>query len=362
MNSWRIARALTREAIVSALNQRLQTMITALVVAAMCVAVLITAGATAATRQGVLSVIDQAGTRAITVTATTDAGLSTDILDQLRAITGIQAVAAFGPAVDATNATAPRTPVAIRTLLTDPTDLGIPSTHEQAWASAEAMLALGMPDNTGTLRTGRGAELVVAGRFQPPEQLAGLEPLVVVPAKPTGPQPIAVLIITTASAAAVEPVAELTRSLIANLSPDKVKIATSQQLAQLRSVVEADLEGRSRDQVLMIIGAAGVLVAAVGSVVAMLRRKDYGRRRALGASQTLIVSLVLIQTATIALVSALFSTVVCVSALASQGVPLPDWAFITAVPALAVTTAIVGGVAPAVIAARRDPLKELRVP
>ena len=362
MTRWRFVRAVGREAMASALSQRLQTLITALVVAAMCVAVLLTAGLTAATRQAVLSAIDDVGTRTITVTATANAGLDTDILNQLGSIADIATIAAFGPAMDATNPAAPRTPVAVRALWTDPTNLAIPSGGEQAWASDQALRDLGMPDRIGNLRTSRGAEILVAGRFSPPEQLAGLEPLVVVPTHTTSPQPIAVLVITTTDAAAVAPVAEVVGSLLRDLPADKVKVATSQQLAQLRGVIEADLQGRSRDQVLMIIGAAGVLVATVGSVMAMLRRKDYGRRRALGASQALIVALVLVQTAIVGAASAVIATLACTVALAIKSVPIPGLEFITAVPVLAVATAIVAAAAPAALAANRDPLTELRVP
>ena len=48
--------------------------------------------------------------------------------------------------------------------------------------------------------------------------------------------------------------------------------------------------------------------------------------------------------------------------LAASGDPLPALSYFVAIAVLAVAIGLVSGVAPAVVAARRDPLKELRVP
>lgn len=94
----------------------------------------------------------------------------------------------------------------------------------------------------------------------------------------------------------------------------------------------------------------------------MLRRNDFGRRRALGASQGLIVGLLLTQ---VSLLSAAVASIRCAVAaigLAATGDPLPGPDFFAAVAALAVAVGAIAAAIPAVAAARRDPLTELRVP
>lgn len=94
----------------------------------------------------------------------------------------------------------------------------------------------------------------------------------------------------------------------------------------------------------------------------MLRRNDFGRRRALGASQGLIVGLLLTQVAVLSAIGAIIGCAAAAIGLAATGDPLPGLDFFAAVAALAVAVGAVAAAIPAVAAARRDPLTELRVP
>ena len=71
-----------------------------------------------------------------------------------------------------------------------------------------------------------------------------------------------------------------------------VGVETSEDLAALRATLSGDLSRFSRSIVLVIAGAGLLMICLVvyGSVTA--RRRDFGRRRALGASRTVIVALV----------------------------------------------------------------------
>ncbi|GGR30650.1 ABC transporter permease [Agromyces mediolanus] len=92
------------------------------------------------------------------------------------------------------------------------------------------------------------------------------------------------------------------------------------------------------------------------------RRHGRGRRRALGASRRLIVRLLLIQTLILALTGALIGTTVSVLVLELGSDPLPPPAYLFSVGVLSVAVAVLASVIPAIVASRREPVAELRVP
>ena len=94
----------------------------------------------------------------------------------------------------------------------------------------------------------------------------------------------------------------------------------------------------------------------------MLRRKDFGRRRALGAAQGLIVGLLLTQMAVLSIMGAIVGSVAAAIGLAVTGDPLPGLDFFVAVSVLAIGVGLLAALLPAVAAARRDSVQELRVP
>lgn len=113
---------------------------------------------------------------------------------------------------------------------------------------------------------------------------------------------------------------------------------------------------------MVIFSVTALLVAAILFGLVMLRRKDFGRRRALGASQGLIVSLILTQVGTLSLLGASIGTAVATVAIVAGGDPMPGPDFVVAINVLAVGVGVIAAVIPAAAAARRDPLVELRVP
>ena len=92
-----------------------------------------------------------------------------------------------------------------------------------------------------------------------------------------------------------------------------------------------------------------------------MRRKDYGRRRALGASRSFIISLLLTQTALLALVGSIIGAILATAILLIMGDPLPGIPFTAAVTVLAILASALGAVIPAIVASRREPIRELRV-
>lgn len=229
------------------------------------------------------------------------------------------------------------------------------------WASPTALDALGMPDGVGGAITGEGQDFAVVGALSAPDYLTFLEPLATAPQdQDTGT--VSVLVVVAERPDLVAPVSEALLSVLAVEDPTRIALTTSENFAELRSLVEGQLGTFGRNLVALIFGLTAVLVAAIHYGLVMLRRKDFGRRRALGATRGLIIGLLLTQTALLALLGATLGSTAAAIALVAAGDPLPGPQYFAAVAVLAVGVGITAAVLPAVAAARRDPLTELRVP
>jgi putative ABC transport system permease protein len=362
-------RAVGREALATAWAQPVASIVTIVIVAGMCATVLLTTGRTVGAEQAVLSSIDSAGTRSIVVRAEADAGLDQSVLDRIAAIDGIEWAGAFSAATDVRNAAIPggtRVPVRL-SWGDDMTALGVPADRalpdKSAYASAAALEQLGMPDATGGVETTSGADYAVMGQIEVPDYLAFLEPMIVVPQERSDAvSPVGVLVVIAETPDLVGPVSSAVLSVLAVDDPTKVKVSTSESLATLRGLIQGQLGSFGRNLVIVIFGLTAVLVAAILYGLVMLRRKDFGRRRALGASQGLIVGLLLTQMAALSAVGAVIGSVAAAIGLAATGDPLPGLDFFVAVSVLAIAVGTVAALLPALAAARRDPLRELRVP
>lgn len=369
MNVIRRGLALVRESVASAFSQPAMSLITAAVVASACLAVLLTTGRTVGAENAVLATLDSAGTRSIIVRAAPDAGLGPDVLDRLERIEGIAWAGAFGPARDVRNSVlgdGARVPMRIA-WGEDLARIGLPATPppvaDSAWASRIAIEQLGLADSIGGVRGVDGASAAIVGQIETPEFLRFLEPLVLMPHhQVTESDRVSVLVIIAERPELIGSVTDLALSMLALDDPSKASVVTNEELAELRAVIEGQLEDSGRGLVLIILAATAVIVAVLlyGSV--LLRRKDFGRRRALGASRGLIVTLVLVQTALVSSIGAALGSAGAAIVLIAGRDPLPSPAFFVAIGVLACGTALIAALIPAIVASHRDPLRELRVP
>ena len=361
--------AILREACVAALAQSVASSTTVLIVAGMMIAVMLTTGRTVGAEQEVLGTIDSVGTRTIVVRAEADAGLTASVMERVSRIDGIEWAGGFSTAVDATNAALPdgtRVPVRLA-FGTHFERLGIPEhivdAGRSAYASDAALRQLGLPDGAGAVELDSDVTYGVVGRIDSPEFLDRFEPLVLVPQPESdGTEQLDVLVVVARDPALVAPVDDAVRSMLAVDDASKVTVETSEGLAQLRSVIEGQLGSFSRGLVLVILAITGVLVAIVLFSLVMLRRRDFGRRRALGATRGLIVGLLVAQTTLLAAAGAVVGAAASTAVLLASGDPLPGAAYFTAIGVLALATAVVAALIPAVVASHREPIKELRVP
>lgn len=336
-------------------------------IAGMVLAVMLTTGRTVGAEDKVLSSIDSVGTRTILVRAAPGAGLTTDVLGRLAHIDGIAFSGAFSAAVDSTNTRIPDgTSVPVRYAYgADLRSLGIPAAASEgfAYASQAALDQLGLPDVAGSITLTDGTTHGIGGRIATPEFLADLEPVVLV-AEPYSrhPQPVSLLLIVAARPDLVGALTDAVTSVLAATDPTKLTIQTSETLAQLRSMIQAQLGGFSRQLLIALLLVTGILVCVILSGLVTLRRRDFGRRRALGATRSFILALLLVQTTMLALAGVSIGAASAAILLAVAGDPLPRPAFTIALGILGLFTAILAAILPAVAASRREPIRELRVP
>jgi putative ABC transport system permease protein len=337
----------------------------------MCAAVLLTTGRTVGAEQDVLSSIDSAGTRSIVVRAEPGAGLDTTVLDRLANIDGIEWAGAFGSALDVQNLAFPggnRVPVReaySSSINVFGSALSTHTTEARAFASARALEELGMVGAAGAVSTVTDQiEYPITGKLVVPSFLEFLEPVVIVPrsVEENPASSVSVLVVIAEKPDLVGSLSVTVQSLLAVEDVSKVKLQTSQNLATLRALIEGQLGTFGRDLIVVIFGITAVLVAAILYGLVMLRRKDFGRRRALGATRGLIIGLLLTQMLLLSVIGAVIGCVISALVLLTSGDPQPPFLFYLAVAILATATGLVSASVPAVAASRRDPLRELRVP
>lgn len=366
--------SLLAEALAGARAQPVITITTALVIAIVCLVVLATTGQSAASEQAVVAHIDSLGSRLVVAfDQSGDAHIAPTSVQDVAALDQVSWAFAVGPVVDVTNADSPREDVVAARTLFGHTPAALPLTLGRAPGPGEAIIGadaartLGLRDGVGVVTDGTRSWPVV-GVFHADGPLDGLNATVLVAAGTAevgaGAQPADARYVY-AMARDVGAVGLVSRALPAVLrsqQPAAITIDEPSGVVELREAVAGEL-GRSSRLLMALVLAVGlsiITITVTGAVAG--RRRDFGRRRALGASRTAIVVLVLLQTATAGLAGAIVGTgagLVVVHTLAGRQ---PGAGFVCGVAALAFLIALVGSLAPAILAANRDPVQILRVP
>lgn len=369
--------SLIAEGIANARSRPPSSILVIVLAGAMVVGVLATAGRTAAVEYQVLSTIDAVGTRFILVTDTDgEAGIPPRAVDRVRSLSGVESVIGLGAARDFRNAVFPVSgaPVPVWTVYgtLPPEVILVSGRWPQSGEVVVGPLArnnLGMAMPVGGLRQDvlllrlRDAPLLdlsVVGEFdaRPPfdflqeggisvsHQADVLRRLIVIVERP----------------ADVETTLPAIRYVLGAVQPDSVSVQGSEDFARLRQAVAGELGTFSRSAITGVLALGLLLIGFVVFATVTLGRRDFGRRRALGASRSAIVLLVVCQTLAAALVGAALGLGLGLAIALRLAGSLPDWGFNIGVTVLAIVTAFVAAIPPALIAAWRDPIRILRVP
>lgn len=377
--------AVVREAVRSAMSHKVASAVILLLMAAMCAVVVLTAGRSMATRDNIVDSIDSAGTRTIVVRAAPEAHLTADAIERIELLDGVALTLGFSQAQDVQNVAIPRGgSVALRSVYgSDLGAIGLPedvAAWEGAYLSASAQSILRMEHGSGGLATADGRSfsslgVLDASAFAPAassssadsgglsiDVLSFLEPFALAPRPINDSEVLGALLVVTDEPQAVEAVAAAVPALLAVDDPSALTLETSEDLATVRQLVDGELEGAHSRLVLSTFGSSSALVAIVLGALVMLSRKDYGRRRALGATRGLIVSLMVVHVTLLSSLGTCMGVGAGLGRLAMEGAPLPSLQFIAGLMVCATILGAVSSVLPGLLAATRDPLRELRVP
>lgn len=341
--------------------------VVAVVAAIMCVAVFATAGRAAVTEAEVVARIDEAGSRLITMTTTGAEMMPADVVAHAGRLEEVSWALGLGPVADVRNAWVDGESAPGRGVVGLPVpDLALDSGRwpvgGEAVVSARSARTLGLAAAAGAVvdRSG-GAVTSVVGSYTAVGALAGIDHLVLRGQGP-GDTTVTSVYVLAADVRDVPALAVVLREISGVEDQGDLVVTTSQALVDLSEVVSGRLGAFSREL------AAGALVAGGGFVaVTMLsivagRRRDMGRRRALGASRSALVMLVAAQAGIPAAAGAILGTLIGIVVADRQAGAVPALGFCVAVPLLAVLASLVGAVPAALAAAWRDPVRILRVP
>lgn len=355
------------EAVRSVRAQPVSGAVTALVVAVSCGVIMATTGQVVASEARVLAAIDAAGARTVVVTDLDgSAGLTPEAVSRVAALSPAAWAVGLGPAIDVRAAGNPSgSPVPLRVVYGSlPPGVRAPSwpvAPGSALAGPDAMASLGFEVPAGGV-VGEVGEWAVVGAFAAEEPLSFLDGGLLTVADPSHAPVVRSLHVAATSPAAVDELADAVLAVLGPADPTAVGVTTSEVVADIRRTVGGEIGRSSRRLLLLVLGVALALVTITTYGATSARRRDFGRRRALGAARGDIVALVTIQSLLLGTLGAVVG--VAGTALATgvtTGVSV-NWRFPLAVVVLAVEVSALAALPPAFAAARQDPVRILRVP
>ena len=362
--------AVLREAAATARGQRGSTALTVLLVAAISAVILATTGQTASAEQAVLGRIDAADTRTITVYDTDGfAGLDATDVARAAALSATEWAVGFGPAQNARNDAfrGGGQPVALRYVYGRLPPVVHISTRlpepGQALVGRAGQTALGLSAPAGAVVGDDRSVVAVVGaaRFEAPlTELNG--GLIAVPSDTFSTGPVRRIVVVAKTPADV---AGLTAALGLVVDADNtrsLRVDTPVELSRVRAAVAGELGRYGRGLVLAALAAGLVLISMTvyGSVSS--RRRDLGRRRALGARRGTIVALIVSQTLSTAALGCALGGPIGLTLAYRGASTLPPPGFTAGTIVLVLLAAAAAAVPPAVVGALRDPVSVLRQP
>jgi len=344
--------------------QKAPTITVAVLVGAMCATPLVTVGRTEAAQVQIAERLEAAGSRHLRITDVNSIGFMTpSVVATAGGFDSVQVAIGIGSPIDVA-----------------PAHLGMGGTKVTAWplvgdlggavdlvqgrwpqageaiVSATAQQMLGLDHPVGVVEDRSGSQFAVVGSYaaeSPFEQFA--EGVIIVDDRVA----VRSLDIITTTAATAPPTQVAVLALLARPDPSDLNVESPETLAQIQASVTSDVGNYGRGLLLLVLAGGSALVAVVALADVLLRRKDLGRRRALGATRALLVVLVVARTGLAGLGGALLATGITSAAMSRTG-DIPALDFTAGTVILAVLTAAVAAVPPAILAAFQDPVRVLR--
>ena len=364
-------RVMTSEALAGARAQPVTSALLVLIALILCALIQLTTGRTAGVEESLLRSFDEETSRMVVVRADSDSGLAMDILGPLRQINEIEAITILGPAWDARNHDlgSSAQAVAVRAM---PAELcvdtftceNIEQLPSALLATGQAMQLLGVSPGVGKLAATYGSIYGVSEQLMLPTHLSSLEPIVLQPLPSTAlaTQPAGMVIALVREPEQLTAVAGLIGDLINVPDKSKIAIETGKSQAELRASIASQVASYGHGLLAALLLGTGATIGAIALGVVLLRRREFGRRRSLGATRTWLITFVTTQVLVLATAGSILGTALGLIVLTAEGAPLPSPSFVLAVLLLSIGGSALFALLPAAYGASRDPVAELRVP
>ncbi len=356
------------EALRNVAAHRATTAVLALVTLAMTATTFLTAGRAAAAEAEVMASVDEAGPRLITVVVVDPhPGLDAPALARFEAITDVEWVLGLGEARDVrSDATGRWLNVAARDLLTPlpplvTIDPGRTPRAGEMIIGPHPQARTQLLHPAGALVDG-GVTRAIVGGFTSSGVIDDLDRIaLVIPEDPATVRANHVYLLAT-RADAVAGIVEQVRALAGVDSPDALMITTAPELVDLGAVLSGQVGALSRQLALGAIGVGLLLVTLTMTLALSARRRDQGRRRALGASRSALIAQAVLEAAIPVTAGVILGAAGGLAAVQAWVGHQPAAPFIAATCVLITLTGTAAAIPPAALAALQDPLRILRVP
>lgn len=223
----------------------------------------------------------------------------------------------------------------------------------------QAMLSMGEP--IGSVQ-GRNDNAVVVGSFEAEAPLTLLNNEILISTASDRDAQLLHLYVSVTDVARLTEFTNVALDAVQAQAPESLTVRTSAGLEILTADITTELARQARWTLTGLLSAVLVLVAALqyGRITSLTR--DIGRRRALGASRSLIVAQVLTNGLITGLLGSALGAATGLALIHTLVGGLPGMEFTLATIVLITLASVAAAILPGIRAARLDPVRILRVP
>ena len=221
------------------------------------------------------------------------------------------------------------------------------------------MLSMGEP--IGSVQ-GRNDNAVVVGSFEAEAPLTVLNNEILISTASDRNAQLLHLYVSVTDVARLTEFTNVALDAVQAQAPESLTVRTSAGLEILTADITTELARQARWTLTGLLSAVLVLVAALqyGRITSLTR--DIGRRRALGASRSLIVAQVLTNGLITGLLGSALGAATGLALIHTLVGGLPGMEFTLATIVLITLASVAAAILPGIRAARLDPVRILRVP
>lgn len=287
-------------------------------------------------------------------------------VDRAGRLRGVENAWALGSAFEVTNSAVPeRGRVSARMLSSEWSELPVrllsgrlPTTAGEALVDETAAQLLGFDDTGGAVTSTAGAEWAVVGTYSPMHRRA--PSTVLVPAQ--GAAEARSLSITVESVQGVAPMISVIGVLTDATAPGQYVVDRSADAGQLDAAVTSTVSRHGVMIVVTTMMTSAAVIALLSVLMVHTRRQEFGRRRALGATRSALVALVVLQGGIVVTAGAALGLVAGAGLSTARFGSSPPWTLLVAILVTTVSGSALAQVPSALAAGLRDPVRVLRTP